>query len=94
MQPYRGRVERLVGRKPITAERHRVIRQQGCDQLRPRTIGMLGDAAHQRQGLGGSADQQLLAGLQSKSNPHRDLGESIQFFLEGKAAKVASLHST
>ena len=77
-------VEAAVGCVLVAGERGGVIGVKGGDELGSGFIGLLGDAADERNGFERSGDDELLIRLEAGSDSDRDFGEAVELMVEGE----------
>ena len=82
-----GMVEPGVRAEPVAGERGLIVRVKRGDEQCAGLVGVLGDAAHQRQHLGGGGDDELLPGLQVQAHVDHDAGEAVELFFEGQGGE-------
>ena len=68
----------------VAGEGGGVVGVEGGDELGAGFVGLLGDAADERQGVDGSGDDELLIGLEAGADADGDFGEAVELVLEGE----------
>ena len=82
VEPGRGGVKAGVGAVAEAEQRRFLVGIEHGDEGSARFVGMLGDAARQRNGVERGGHDQLLAGRESESAVDGDFGQAVEILLE------------
>jgi hypothetical protein len=82
-EPRLCAVEGLRRRMLVAQQGHFVVLEERGDEGGPSLVGVLGDAAHQREGVHRRGHDNLLAGDERKANLHSKFGQPVKPLLVG-----------
>src|SRR5580692_3703754 len=78
VEPFGGVVEAGVGREAITQQRSIFVGVERGDEGRAGAVGVLGDAARERNGVERGRHEKLLPSLEAEADLHGDFSELVE----------------
>ena len=91
VEPARGTVEALVAAVAVAGERQFLVGEERRHQTGAGPVGVLGDAADQRQGCDRRGHHQVLSRLQLQADAHGDLGQAVELHRVDRCGEIARI---